>query len=135
MQSLTIWMTVYKVIGIGITLTITVVIIRQTRPDLSSVLLIAGGALLSLYIIDMLEDVFGVFSKILETTNLDSALFFTLLKIVGIGYLTEFSASVCNDSGNSSIAQKIQLAGKLTILILSIPIISKLLDLLVGLIK
>ena len=126
---------IYKVIGIGITLTITVVIIRQTRPDLSSVLLIAGGALLSLYIIDMLEDVFGVFSKILETTNLDSALFFTLLKIVGIGYLTEFSASVCNDSGNSSIAQKIQLAGKLTILILSIPIISKLLDLLVGLIK
>ena len=126
---------IYKVIGIGITLTITVVIIRQTRPDLSSVLLIAGGALLSLYIIDMLEDVFGVFSKILETTNLDSALFFTLLKIVGIGYLTEFSASVCNDSGNSSIAQKIQLAGKLTIFILSIPIISKLLDLLVGLIK
>ena len=126
---------IFKIIGIGITLAIAVVIIRQTRPDLSSVLLIAGGVLLSLYIIDLLEDVFGVFSKILESTNLDSALFLTLLKIVGIAYLTEFSASICNDSGNSSIAQKLQLAGKLTIFVLSIPIISKLVDLLVGLIK
>ena len=126
---------IFKVIGIALTLTVAVVIIRQTRPELSSIVLMAGGVLLSLYIIDMLEDVFGVFSKILETTHIDSVIFLTLLKIVGIGYLTEFSASICNDSGNSSIAQKVQLAGKLMIFVLSIPIITKLVDLLVSLIK
>ena len=126
---------IFKIIGIALTLAVAVVILRQTKPELAPILLMAGGVLLSFYIVDMLEDVFGVFSKILETTHIDSALFVTLLKIVGIAYLTEFSASICNDSGNSSIAQKLQLAGKLTIFVLSIPIITKLVDLLVGLIK
>ena len=62
-------------------------------------------------------------------------MFVILLKIVGIGYLTEFSCGLCNDSGNSAIALKLQLAGKLTIFIMSIPIISKLIDLLVELIN
>ena len=126
---------IFKIVGIGLTLAVAVVIIRQTRPELSSVVLIAGGILLSLYIVDLLEDVFGVFSKILETTHIDSALFVALLKIVGIGYLTEFASSVCIDSGNSSIAQKLQLAGKLMIFVLAVPIITKLVDLLVDLIK
>ncbi|MBQ7602675.1 MAG: stage III sporulation protein AD [Clostridia bacterium] len=94
----------------------------------------AGGIVLSLCIIDMLEDVFGVFTKILEVTKIDASLFVILLKIVGIGYLTEFGSSICTDSGNSSIAIKIELAGKLSIFLLSVPIISKLIDLLVELI-
>ena len=125
----------FKIVGVALTLCVAVVITRQIRPELSAVLLMAGGLLLSLYVVDMLEDVFGVFSRILETTKIDSSLFAILLKIVGIGYLTEFSASICNDSGNSSIALKLQLAGKLTIFVLSIPVITKLVDLLVGLIQ
>lgn len=125
----------FKIVGVALTLCVAVVITRQIRPELSAIILMAGGVLLSLYIVDMLEDVFGVFSRILETTKIDSSLFAILLKIVGIGYLTEFSASICNDSGNSSIALKLQLAGKLTIFVLSIPVITKLVDLLVGLIQ
>ena len=97
----------FKIVGVALTLCVAVVITRQIRPELSAIILMAGGVLLSLYIVDMLEDVFGVFSKILETTKIDSSLFAILLKIVGIGYLTEFSASICNDSGNSSIALKL----------------------------
>lgn len=123
-----------KIIGIGLSLVMAVTIIRQTRPELGPIVLMAGGIVLSLCIIDMLEDVFGVFTKILEVTKINVSLFVILLKIVGIGYLTEFGSSICTDSGNSLIAVKIELAGKLSIFLLSIPIISKLIDLLVELI-
>ncbi len=126
---------IIKLIGIALALVVAVVIIKHTKPELAPIVLMAGGVVLSLYIVDMLEEVFGVFTKILETTKINIELFVILLKIVGIGYLTEFSCGLCNDSGNSAIALKLQLAGKLTIFIMSIPIISKLIDLLVELIN
>ena len=61
-------------------------------------------------------------------------MFKTLLKIIGVGYLVEFSAGVCIDSGNSSIADKIVLAGKVLIFSLSIPIISNLFNMIMDLI-
>ena len=125
---------ILKIFGVGLGLVVAISIVRQTKPELAPILLMAGGIVLSLYIVQMLQDVFSVFTKILEATGIDASLFVILLKIVGIGYLTEFSSSICNDSGNSSIAVKLQLAGKLTIFMLAIPIISKLLDLLVELI-
>lgn len=128
-------MEIFKILGIALTLIVAVLIVKQTKPELASILLMAGGVVISFYIVDMLEDVFGVFTKILEATHIDNGLFVTLLKIIGIGYLAEFGASICNDSGNSSVALKLQLAGKLTIFVLSIPIITKLIDLLVELIK
>ncbi len=126
---------IFKVLSIALILIIAILIVKQTKPEFASILLVAGGVIISFLIVDMLEDVFGVFSKILEATHIDTELFVILLKIVGIGYFTEFGASICNDSGNSSIALKLQLAGKLTIFVMSIPIISKLIDLLVELIK
>jgi len=57
-----------------------------------------------------------------------------LLKITGISILTEFAISICKDSGESAIASKIDLGGKITIIGISIPIISALLESLLNLI-
>ncbi|MBO5102803.1 MAG: stage III sporulation protein AD, partial [Clostridia bacterium] len=54
------------------------------------------------------------------------------LKIIGVGYITEFSSNLCADSGNSAVASKILLAGKLVIFVLAIPIITSLIDIIVS---
>ena len=51
-----------------------------------------------------------------------------LIKITGIAFLTEFAVSICKDSGESAIASKIDIGGKVTIIAISIPIISSLLE-------
>lgn len=51
-----------------------------------------------------------------------------LLKITGIAFLTEFAVSVCKDSGETAIASKVDLGGKVIIIAISIPIISSLLE-------
>ncbi len=51
-----------------------------------------------------------------------------LLKITGIAILTEFAVSICKDLGESSIANKVDLGGKMIIISVSIPIISSLLE-------
>ena len=51
-----------------------------------------------------------------------------LIKITGIAILTEFMVSICKDSGETAIANKVDLGGKVIIMSMSIPIMSSLLE-------
>ena len=51
-----------------------------------------------------------------------------LLKITGISILTEYAVSICKDSGENSIANKIDLGGKVIVISMSIPVISTALE-------
>lgn len=124
---------IFKIIGIGLITTISVMIVKQTKPEIALVVGVAGSVIVFFYIVDLLEDVFGLFEYIMKATNLDSDLFTLLIKIVGVGYISEFSAHICEDSGNSAIASKVLLAGKLVIFVMSIPIITSLVELIVSL--
>jgi len=126
---------IFKIIGLALATTIAVIIVKQTKPELAIFVGVAGSILIFIYIINLLEQVFDVFNYILESTNINGEMFAILLKIVGVGYITEFSANLCIDSGNSAIASKLQLAGKLVIFVLAIPIITTLIDMIVGLLK
>ena len=63
-------------------------------------------------------------------TGLDNSLLKILLKIVGVSYLTEFSAGILNDFGSANVADKVSLGGKILIFLLSLPIVESLLKLL-----
>lgn len=122
----------FKIIGISLLTTISILLIKPTKPDIALVVGVAGSVIVFFYIIDLLQQAFGLFEYIMQVTNLDSKLFTILIKIVGVGYITEFSANLCSDSGNSAMASKILLAGKLVIFVMSIPIITSLIELIVS---
>lgn len=121
-----------KVIGLAFVVIVAVTVVKQTKPEFAVLVGVAGSILIFFYIIGLLEQAFGIFSYILENTGLNSELFVILLKIIGIGYLTEFSANICSDSGNNAVASKILLAGKLVIFVLAIPVIKSLIDIIVS---
>lgn len=60
--------------------------------------------------------------------SLDGAYIGTLIKMLGITYIAEFASSICKDAGYQTIAQQIEIFGKLTILVLSMPILTALLE-------
>lgn len=126
---------ILKIIGLALITTISVIILKQQKPEIAVIVGVAGSVLIFFYLVDMISDVFGLFETVVSKTNIDSELFIVLIKIIGIGYITEFSANICLDSGNSAIASKIILAGKLTIFLLSVPIIISLIELIVGLLQ
>lgn len=128
-------MEVLKILGIGIVTCLVVIIVKQVKPEFSVVLLITGSCIILYYIIGYFADILHVFDNIMAKTGINTDLFTTILKIVGIGYLIEFGAGVCVDSGNPSIADKIILAGKLIILIVAMPIITNLLNTIIGLVQ
>ena len=83
------------------------------------------------------DQLFGncCFTKIAQITGIENGLLKVLLKIVGVGYITEFGAGILNDFGSNSIADKVVLGGKITIVMLSIPVMESLLSMIGGFLR
>lgn len=123
-----------KIIVLGIILSVLTVLLKNIKPEYSLICVIVGSIILVMYILSGVQSIFEYFKTIVDRTGVDNVMFSTLLKIIGVGYLIEFSAGICNDSGNSSIADKIVLAGKILIFSMSLPIITNLFNMVLELI-
>ena len=127
-------MDIVKIIGVAIITTFAVLVLKPTRPEIAALLSIAGGIIVLLMFVDSLSTVVASITAIVSRTGIKSDVFSALLKIVGIGYLTEFAAGICNDAGNQSMGQKVILAGKVIILVLALPIVNNLIEIVVGMV-
>lgn len=128
-------MEILKIILIGLVTCVASVLLKQLKPELSILVTLAGGLVILVMIVEHLSTILGAFLGIVSKTNVNTKLFSNVLKIVGVGYLTEFGANICVDSGNSSIADKVMLGGKIIILCFALPIVSNMLEVILGLIK
>jgi len=121
-------MDIVKVVAVGIITVIATIIVKQVKPEIAVLIILSGSIVIIAIIVQMLQGVFGDFMGIFNKTGVNSSLFVPVLKIVGIGYLCEFGANLCIDGGCNSIADKILFCGKITILIIALPIINNVID-------
>ncbi len=85
------------------------------------------------YIINRLSFVMDFLNDVLDDIGLESGYFDILIKIVGISYLCEFASNLCKESGFLSVAGQIEMGGKLTMLVLSMPILFAIVDVVTSL--
>lgn len=121
-------MEIAKVVAVGLITVIATIIVRQVKPEIAVLITLTGSIIIIILTIQMLQGVFGSFMSIFNKTGVSSSLFVPVLKIIGIGYLCEFGANLCIDGGCNSIADKILFCGKITILIIALPIINSVID-------
>ena len=126
-------MDIFRIIGVGLATAITALIVRQVKPEIALVVGLCGGIIMILMLVDSITNIISVFNSLVSKSGLSSGIFAAVLKIIGIGYITEFSANLCNDSGASSIGNKILLAGKILILISALPIVMNLINIIAEL--
>lgn len=123
-----------KIVGLGIVSTVIIVIVKQQRPEFAIQLSILVGILIFSFIIGKVNTVVTVFNQLAHRANINMYYMGTVLKIVGIAYVSEFGAQICRDAGEGAIASKIEFAAKVIIMILAIPIIVAVFDALMKMI-
>lgn len=128
-------MEVLKLVGIAIIVCVAAIICKQVRPEFSLYILVIGGVVILMYALSSFTSIFVVLNKMISKTGIDTELFKIVFKIIAVGYLIEFGVGVCNDTGNSSIGDKLILGGKVMILVMSLPIISSLFDIVIGILQ
>lgn len=124
-------MEIIKIIGIGLISLIIIIILKQYKPDFAIYISILAGAIIILLVMDKLSSIVSLMSSLQNKANMNNQFLVILLKITGIAFLTEYASSICKDAGESAIATKIDLGGKVLIIAISIPIIQALLELII----
>ena len=89
---------------------------------------VAVSIVLFLCIVDRLEIFVRTIDEISRYISVDTGYLSTMLKMIGITYISEFSSSICKDTGYQTIAVQIEVFSKLTILAMGLPILLALLE-------
>ena len=121
-------MEIVKIIGIGLSALIIIVILKQYRPEFAVYASMLAGVLIICLVIGKVSGIIDILKTLASKTSINNEFLVLLIKITGIAILTEYAVSVCKDAGESSIASKVDFGGKVLIMSMSIPIISSLLE-------
>lgn len=127
-------MPLVQLVGVAFVTALAAILLKQTKPELSLVVSVAGGVILLLFSVDYVKEAFSFFQELTQLTGVDSELFKILFKMLGIGYLLEFSCDILVDFGQNSLADRLALCGKIFLLLLSIPVLKDVLTLMKDLI-
>ncbi len=97
-------------------------------------LVVFVGCAIFLFLVDQVFEVIRMLERIAINANVNLIYVETILKIVGIAYIAEFGAQITKDAGQGAIASKIELAGKILILAMAIPILTVIIETIINLI-
>src|SRR5699024_6163464 len=103
--------------------TFLALVLKEQKPVFAFLLIVMTGVMIFLLLIGQIEKILDMLKQLAVNSGLNMIYVETILKIIGIAYITEFGAQITRDAGQSSIASKIELAGKVFILLMAIPII------------
>lgn len=121
-------MEIIRIIGIGIISLILIIIIKQYRPEFAVYISLIAGAIILILVLNKISGIINLLTNLASKTSINQDFLYLLIKITGIAFLTEFATSICKDCGESAIASKVDIGGKVIIIAMSIPIISSLLE-------
>ena len=117
---------------IGIAGVLLALQIKAVKPEFAVYLSIATSVFLLFLAAQLLEIVVESVKLIQSSISIQSSYIQVLLKIIGITYIAEFASDICKDAGYAAIAGQIGVFSKLSILAVSMPIITALLDTIQG---
>ncbi len=121
-------MDITKLIGVGFIALVTIVIVKQYKPEFAVYVSLTAGIIILLMTFDGFMQVINVLESYSEKLSISSKFVKIIIKITGIAILGEFACSICKDCGESAIASKIDIGSKVLIISASIPIITSLLE-------
>lgn len=121
-------MEIIQIVGLGFVVTLLILIIKREKPEIAVQLSLTLATIIFLIVLTKISIVLNLFRDMAEKANISQMYLNTILKIIGIAYITEFGAQVCRDAGEGAVAGKIEFAGKVLVMVMAIPIIALVMD-------
>ena len=103
-------------------------LLKKTNRELALLLTLAACILIGLFFMRLAEPIVDFLSKLRNLAGLDKTLMTPMLKTIGIGFLTQISATVCADAGENAIAKLVEICGGVLALYVALPLLEAVLD-------
>jgi stage III sporulation protein AD len=124
---------IVQIVGLSIFATILVLILKEQKPMFAFLITAFTGITIFLFLIGKISMVIHVLEDLANKASIDMVFLKTILKIIGIAYIAEFGAQIVRDAGQETLASKIELSGKILIMVMAIPIVSVIIEMVVKL--
>ncbi|MRG86555.1 stage III sporulation protein AD [Salinibacillus xinjiangensis] len=121
-------MEIFQIVSFGMLAGILAIIVKEQSPQIAFFIVLFTGIVIFLVLVDHIAEIFRLLATLTTKANINFMYVETILKIIGIAYIAEFGAQIIRDAGMNSIASKIELAGKIFILVLAIPILTAVIE-------
>ena len=128
-------MLVFKIAALAVIAAILAVLLKKYRPEIALQVSIAAGLLILFAVIEQVTGIMESILGIAESFGLATSYLNIIFKVIGISYIAQFAAQTCRDAGEGAIAEKVELAAKILLLTLALPIVMELLQLVSSLIS
>lgn len=115
---------------LGVVTVITAMFCKGIKNEYGIYVSIAGSVIIMMMAIERMTSIVGVIQRFGNYISINNSYILLLLKMLGIAFLAEFSANICKDTGYHSVASLIEVVGKLSMLLISTPVLEALLDIL-----
>ncbi|WLR53260.1 stage III sporulation protein AD [Bacillus tianshenii] len=121
-------MEIIQIVGIGLVAAFLALILKEQKQSFASLLVVFVSAAIFIFLVDKVYEIIHMLEKLALSANINMIYVETILKIIGIAYIAEFGAQITKDAGQGAIASKIELAGKILILAMAVPILTVIIE-------
>ena len=119
---------VLNIAGTGLAGGMLALLLRRERPELAVMCALAASLVIIAGFIGDIKTVVGGLERLTEDAGIDTEYFVICIKAVGTAYISQFSAELLRDCGEGAIAAKIEAAGRIAILVMTLPILESLIE-------
>ena len=122
-------MDIFRVAAIGLCGVVLASMVKGYKPEFATYVIITTVMVIFIMLLYKLAYVFEFLSEIYNQLSYGRNFFPIILKVLAVAYIADFTAQICKDSGEAAIAGKVELAGKVMIFYLAIPVIMTVMEL------
>lgn len=120
-------MNIFSIIGIGIAAAAIATVLRQYNKEYGLYISLAASIIILSTVLNSLSPIFDLVDELAVISSTDSEYISILVKALAICYITQLASDSCKDCGESAIASRIDFAGKILLLLITIPLFEALL--------
>ena len=121
-------MDILKISAAAICAVISGLVLKSVKSPLAVMVPLTASVVILFYIVSGLMTLISQLSALKEYLKWGQGYIGLLLKIMGITYITQLSADICRDNGYQAVAGQIEIFSKLTIAVMSMPVVLSLFE-------
>ena len=122
-------MEMLKIAALALCAVILIILVKNYKPEFGMLTAVACSLLILYFLIDSLKYAFAYIANLYNSLETGKTYFPVIIKVLAIAYITEFTSQLCKDAGESAIASKVELGGKIIIFCVAIPVFTSILNL------
>lgn len=119
-------------VGAGAVFAVLALLVKEQKKEFGILLAITASIFIFTAILKYIPEITGYADTILKESGVDNESLTILLKVMGVAFLTELSIGICKDCNENALAVKVEIAGKLSILLCALPLFKKVIQMIMS---